>query len=193
MNRVLLAGAAALALMIPMAQASAQSSLGVFAAYEQWSRNTGHLGAAQTARGGIVGVDVWNRHGSLGARLGWVPRTDGVWGWTSMTVRAGPRVPIGERFALGGSLTLSAARTDARKRRSSSGCTIEVGCFNEAPPAPEEGWGLLLGGTVNAALELVPGLELSVDVGRTRIVSGANSGENLPSWNVGLRYVLRRL
>ena len=193
MRGTLLAGLASLALMVPMSPASAQSSLGVFAAYEQWSRNTGHLGATQTARDGIVGVDVWNRHGSLGARLGRVPRGDGAWGWTSMTLRAGPRVPIGEGFALGGSLTLSAVHTDARKRRSSSSCTIEVGCFNETPPAPAEGWGLLLGGSLNAALELVPRLELMVDVRRTKIVSGANSGESLPSWNVGLRYVLRRL
>ena len=193
MRGTLLAGMAALAVMVPMSHASAQSSRGVFAGYEQWSRNTGHLGAAQTSWGAILGLDVWNRHGSLGAQLGRVPRGDGAWGWTSMTLRAGPRAPIWEGFVLGGSLTLSGVHTDARKRQSSSGCSIEVGCFNETPPAPAQGWGLLLGGSLNAALELVPRLELMVDVRRTKIVSGANSGESLPSWNVGLRYVWRRL
>lgn len=184
-------GAALLVLLLTSGNVVAQNAVGVFARGDQWSIDSGHLASPQTRPGVAVGLASWGPPGVARAVLGWVSEGDVSPGWMIVGVEGGPRVVVGERLGIG--VQLNVAGLDmkvANRHEAIRACTAEVSCVFEAP-SYQNGWGLLVGGSVTGSLMPFDRLELVGEYGWNRIWAGANDEEVLRKWSLGAQFRIR--
>ncbi|MEX0979584.1 MAG: hypothetical protein WDZ89_00725 [Gemmatimonadota bacterium] len=179
---------ALLVLTVVPAPGSAQAVHGISVEGERWSIDSGSMGSAETRTGVGFGIGQWSSAGFARARVGWVPQGDVQPGWLTLAFEAGPRLSLGDRVGVGVRAGVGALRMNTGNRRQViDDCSLQPGCFFEAPGF-DEGWGLLLDGGVVGSVELLPALALTGEYGRSRITSGANAGEVLPHVKFGIVY-----
>lgn len=179
---------ALLVLLLVPARGSAQSPHGISVEAERWSIDSGSMGSTETRLGAAFGIGQWTSAGFARARVGWVPQGDVQPGWLTLAFEAGPRLSLGDRVGVSLRGGIGALRMNTGNRRQViEDCSLQPGCFFEAPGF-DEGWGLLLDAGVVGSFELLPALALTAEYGRSRITSGANAGEVLPHVKFGIVY-----
>lgn len=178
-----LVAAALLAGLLTPVSGAAQSFLALHG--ERWSLDSGDSGAAE-ARGG-VGLEVGSAGGggSTGFLASWVPEGDAEPGWLGLQARRGYSAAIGP-LRLSAEAGLAGVNMRVGNRdRALEACRAQDGCSFEAADY-ESGWGM--GGTIagTAAVRLGSGLGVVLRHSRMRLLLGANDGETLRAWSLGL-------
>lgn len=176
-----------LASLLTPACGVAQSFLTVHG--ERWTLDSGHLGAVE-ARGG-VGITVGTAGGgrSTGLTASWVPEGDVEPGWIGLQARRGFSGALGPlRLSAEAGLAGLNMRVGNRYRVIED-CRVRDGCSFEAADY-ESGWGM--GGTIagTAAVRLSSDIGVVLRHSRMRLLVGANGGETIQGWSLGLSFGL---
>jgi len=175
-----------LGVALAAADLSGQISPVVSASVEQGSIQSFHY-AERPRRGLSLGLGSGGPDGVARIVIGIVPQGDHEPGWTTVSLEMGPRITLARGLSVGAQGTIGGFDMNHRPVQ---GCSPELGCMSETPVF-KEGWGMVGGAVVTGSLEVFT--QLSVIGGRrwSWIFRGANKGESLRAWSLGLQYQFR--
>jgi hypothetical protein len=177
------------ALAMTSADLAAQNVTGVFARFDQWSIDSGHLANSEDRPGVAVGLVSAGAHGMLRAGVGWTPEGDVAPGWTTVKLEGGPHLVLARRVGVGVQANLTALDMKVDNRHAVME-KCQEGCVFEAP-ALEGGWGFMVGASLTGHLQPGDRLQLTGEYGRHRVMAGSNETEWLDRWSLGAQFRIR--
>ena len=172
------------------AKLNGQTRFGVGAHLEVWSIASEHLGESKSRRTASVSAGVSARRAAIRLVAGHASQGEVDPGWTVVSVEIDPFVARYDEFVLAIRVIAGGHYMDVRNRhRVIERCTIQYGCMFEAS-AYAQGWSSI-GGLGGATGFSTGHFSFTAGVALVRLFRGANSGETMPRFHVGVEYLLQ--
>lgn len=179
------------ALAVSASRLSAQTSPIIFVRHERWTIDSGPGASAQYRDGIMLGVGGVAPSSFWRLGVGWVGQGSTAPGWTTVLLEDGPQLTAGRTAGFGAVVSTGAFGMAVNKRhRTIATCKAQPGCVFDAP-AFDQGWGWIVGGGLTGFFGLAFGLDATAQYDWSRILLGANHGQALSSWSLGIRYRFR--
>ena len=175
-----------LGLALAAADLSGQLQPVVSVSVEQGSIQT-HYWGERPRRGLTLGLGSGGPDGTVRLVLGIFPQDDHKPGWNTISLEMGPRFTLAPGLSVGAQGTIGGFDMN---HPAIQGCTPEIGCMSEVPKF-EESWGMVGGAVFSGSLEVFTRVSLIGGHRRSWIFRGANKGESLRGWSLGLQYRFR--